>query len=70
MGRRLTLEEMLMSAPPEAAHSPMLRNMPKAVVACVNRMLNRGLRTLAEERYQTAEEMRLDFAGLKKVLTP
>jgi len=64
MGRALTLEETLMCVPPGASDSPLLAHAPQTVVSHVNSILRKGLRTLAEDRYQSIDEMRTDFLEL------
>lgn len=65
MGRPLSLEEMLLSRPPDGQDSPCLEGLPLPAKAQVRTILRKGLSVLPTRRYRSTGQMRL---ALKELL--
>ena len=68
MGRRLTLAEALRPQPPDGGDSPLLADASPQVKAHVRRILQTGLHTLPQKRWQTTAQLRRAFRELEKQL--
>lgn len=63
-GEILTPFQMSRSAPPDISECALLKALPDTVCSMVAQILKKGLAALPRRRYQTTEEMRLDFQEL------
>ena len=63
-GAPLTPFQMIRSQPPGVSQCPCMRDMPETVRSLTAQILRRGLYSLPQKRYQSAEEMRVDLREL------
>lgn len=65
MGKPISIMQMIRPTPPDASVSPLLRDAPETARSLVRQIFQRGLHTLPEKRYQSANELR---AAIKELL--
>ena len=63
-GAPLTPFQMIRSQPPDVNQCQCMREMPETVRSLTTQILRRGLYSLPQKRYQSAEEMRNDLREL------
>lgn len=67
-GHGLSLQQMLRPKAPDASESPMLHGESSGTRSAVARILKKGLNTLPQKRYASADEMRQAFRELLETL--
>lgn len=68
MGRRLSLEEMLLSRPPDGQDSPLVCGMHPAIRRSVKTILRKGMSVLSTKRYRSVGQMRKAFRELLELI--